>query len=170
MKRPTPAAKSVLLDYVSPIQPVALVIAIKNKHLAVGAVIFVSTLFKGLIVASTGLITLSPQAVRHENYRITTVNSFVNNKTALENIRDLPYKTMENIQTQNLSSPDGTNKEFAFQTFQPPLGLVNPVLSTVVDGFTSTLECQIADLKVIDFYWDIPYRTPASVPPQLVSH
>lgn len=51
----------------------------------------------------------------------------------------------------------------------PPPGLVDPILSAVVDGFTSGLECQVGKLEVIDFVWDIPYATPTSVSAQLVS-
>ncbi|KAK5408058.1 hypothetical protein LTR06_007801 [Exophiala xenobiotica] len=166
---PGRADRTVFLDYVSPIQPVALLRSIRNLDFDVAACISTSILFRLLIVVSTGLMTLSEQRVPRQGLPMSTTSSFTNNKSPLQNIGDMPYKTLVGMQTLNLSSPPGTNDKYAFQTFEGFSEYPNSILTGQVDAFSSSLDCQSARMENEEFVWWIPYATPASVPPQLGS-
>lgn len=57
-KDPAPAQKNLLLDYISPLPPVATHKSLKNKDFAVAATIIISLVIKASIVLSSGLIIL----------------------------------------------------------------------------------------------------------------
>lgn len=166
---PDNADRTVFLDYVSPIQPVALWRSVRNQDFDVAACILTSVLFRLLIVVSTGLITLSEQGVPRQGFPISTSSSFANSNDGLRKIGDMPYKTIVGMQTMNLSTPLGTNDKYAFQTFESPSKYPSSILSGRVDAFSSSLDCQSARLVNKEFVWWIPYATPASVVPQLGS-
>lgn len=169
-KGPTAAHRSVLLDYVSPMLPIACYQSMRNKHFAVSASIAIAMLLKLTVVVSTGLMTLSMEAVHRGQATLTTFNSFSNNSNALDDIGTLPYKTMQGVVLNNLTYPDGTNGRFAFPTFNPSNAPENAVVSGAVDGFSSTLVCEIAALEVDLLGWGIPYSAPVQLYPVLLSN
>ena len=58
-KGPAKAEKTLLLDYLNMLQPVAVVRGVQNRDFAVACTSAVTLLLRILIVLSTGLITLS---------------------------------------------------------------------------------------------------------------
>ena len=168
-KGPAAAQRSVLLDYVSPMLPVAWYRSLRNNHSAVSASIAIAMLLKLTIVVSTGLITLSREAVLRDRVALTTVNSFSNNTKPFANIGTLPYKTMQGVIVNNLTYPDGTSDCFAFQTIDHAQVPDNGEVSGVVDGFSSELDCEVASMEVHDLHFEIPLSTPAHVGPFLLS-
>jgi hypothetical protein len=86
IKGSSKASNSVLLDYVSPWMPTALLAAIKNNHYVVSFGIVGSLIFKLIIIFSAGLMSLTRLDLLRNKTNITTSDEFVGNKAALEEI------------------------------------------------------------------------------------
>lgn len=74
-KGPKPAKDTILLDYVSQWNVIALFKSIAARHAAVTLAILCSLLIKGLIVLSTGLLALQTTAT-NQPVRLTPTNRF----------------------------------------------------------------------------------------------
>ena len=161
------ASRTVLLDYVTPVAPMCIFRAIRNRDYLVGTSAFCSLLLKLMIVFSTGLLSLIPAEVRSTEVPLTLLNAFSDSNTSLLMGDTMPYfVTRGRIQNQ-LPYPEGTSPRFAFQTFDTSRVPRNSVIETTVDGFSAALECKPAELVVNKWQMLYPHNTPSSVPGQL---
>jgi hypothetical protein len=111
-----PAAKSLLLDYISPNSMVAFYWSVKHRHGPVAAVLLGSFLIKVLIVVSTGLFMLNPVVlpqvlpmINTEQLQFSDFNSFSVDDTA-----GLMYV---GALLDDMNYPPGTNGEYATELF-----------------------------------------------------
>jgi Protein of unknown function (DUF3433) len=111
---PTSAARSVLIDYISPLMPISLVASIRKKHYPVALVIFGSVLMKLLIIASTGLFTLDRVLISQDGAQLIATDEFT---SKLGSVGPLPVEIIQGHQYFDLQLPSGTTNEFAFQDF-----------------------------------------------------
>lgn len=147
-KHPEPARKSLLLDYVSPLQPVAIFESLRNKDFAVSATTSVSILIKLLIVLSSGLITLSRIGVHHNSISMVVENTFVDDDSPLRAGNSVPYFILKGL-IEGSSYPPGISQKFAFQSVQSELP-DTAQYQVMVDGLTTSLQCEIAKLDMTD--------------------
>ncbi|KAF2491195.1 hypothetical protein BU16DRAFT_469481, partial [Lophium mytilinum] len=96
-KKPMPASRTVLLDYISPLQLTSVYKALKNGDFIVGLASIGSILFKVLIIFSTSLLSLSRIEYHRPSY--PTVQSIKNGSTTTPEGRLLvqsgPLRAME---------------------------------------------------------------------------
>ncbi len=114
---PQAASKSILLDYVSPTAPVALIRAISNAHHTVTLSILSSFIMIVLTVVSTGLFTLDhvDMTVNNTSILTTTNFSFENFDWASTDTR--PAGLVYAINTLGLKYPASTTAQYAVQDF-----------------------------------------------------
>jgi hypothetical protein len=74
--KPQLASRSVLLDYVSPISPIAFWSATSNAHYSVSLVIASLFILTAITIFSTGLFTLQYIDVTAQNVPLTITNKF----------------------------------------------------------------------------------------------
>lgn len=146
-KQPAAASKSLLLDYVSQFQPIALYRSLENKDFTVSAATAVSILLKIMVILSTGLITLSLTAVHEGRIPMFLQNSFVDDNTTLTSAGTLPRYFMLGFLDDTLEYPPGISKDFAFQTVETSFPTTAQIQVTV-DGFSNSLECEQANLEL----------------------
>ncbi|KAM7207193.1 hypothetical protein V8F20_002459 [Naviculisporaceae sp. PSN 640] len=153
-KGPSKAEKTLLLDYLSMWQPVAVVRGLQNRDFAVACASTVTLLLRILMAVSTGLITLSlvsgiPGAPRNMSSRseveVTVQSAFIDNTTDLTNAGALAFFTMVGLQQDNVYFPDGVSERFAYQRFASDLPQ-GSIVETTVDGLTSNLLCDVAEM------------------------
>lgn len=150
MKGPAKADRTLLLDYLSMMQPVSLIKAIRNTDYAVATIVGVSIMIR-ITIVSTGLITLSIVEVSHSSVPVTLQSSFHNNLNTTFNdvsgATELPYYVVARGLLQlNLTLPDGVTRQFAYQSIGSDLPLTTEFQATV-DGFSAGLECEPATLN-----------------------
>ena len=162
---PQIATKSVLLDYVSPIGPVALLRALSNGHHTVSASIISSLILLRLTVLSTGLFSPQSVEVTANNVSLLTTNkfSFAGFDWASTDAR--PAEIVYATSVLGLKYPAGTTAQYAVQEFSETSGEdcsrscrlrslltapsgSNKTLSATVDVFSAHLDCQPATLVV----------------------
>ncbi|KAL1872739.1 hypothetical protein Daus18300_004285 [Diaporthe australafricana] len=146
-KQPAAASKSLLLDYVSQFQPLALYRSLENKDFTVSAATAVSILLKIMVILSTGLITLSMTAVHEGAIPMVLQNNFLDDNTTLASAGTLPRYFMLGFQDDTVEYPPGISKDFAFQTVEtsfPPTAQIQ----VTVDGLTNSLQCEPAILEL----------------------
>jgi hypothetical protein len=78
-KGPTPASETLLLDYVTPGKPEALLKALRRAHWPVVVAIANALLITLLTVASTGLFVLQETSLTQHNCRLELTDQFVDN-------------------------------------------------------------------------------------------
>lgn len=149
-KHPAPARKTLLLDYVSPLQPVAIFDSLRNKDSAVAATTTVSLLIKLLIVLSSGLITLSRIGVHHGQVRMEIQNAFVDDAAPFRAENSVPYFILQGL-IEGSDYPPGISNKFAFQSVQSQLP-DTAQYQVMVDGLTMNLECESAKLDITGSY------------------
>lgn len=145
-KHTASARKTLLVDYVSPLQPVAIYESLRNKDFAVAATTAVSVLIKLLIVLSSGLITLSRVGVHNASMPMEVQNEFIDDATALQKGSPIPYYVMRGL-IEGRNYPQGISDTFAFQSVKTQLPGTAQYQVTV-DGLRTFLECEIAMLNV----------------------
>jgi hypothetical protein len=115
-KGPQPAAKSLLLDYISPNSVVAFYRSVKHRHELIAAVLLSSFLIKVLIVISTGLFILNPTLssqllpmVKTEELQFSKINS--------SNVDDIAGLVYIGALLNKIDYLPGTNAEYAAELF-----------------------------------------------------
>lgn len=119
--KPQPAGQSVLLDYVSPMQPVVLLSSARASHWPVLTAAIGSILIIVMTVVSTSLFVLE-QTVLEQDQVPMTVSSRINDSSFDQNVIDSsPVLSALTIISGNLSMeyPLGTNQQFATDVFSP---------------------------------------------------
>lgn len=145
LKQPTAASRSLLLDYVSQIQPFSIYRSLRNRDFTVSAATTVSVLLKIMIILSTGLITLSFTTVNESEIPMVLQNTFVDDDTMLKSDWALPKYFMSALINGTGDYPLGINKDFAFQTVETGLPATAQIQVTL-DGLTNSLACEPANL------------------------
>lgn len=147
LQEPETADRSVLLDYVSEMQPVALWNSLKNRHFAVASSVTISLILRLLIVFSTGLISLQGVKVTKIGVPVQLLNSFDGTKSShFDGLASQPFDILNNVAFQNLDYAAGTTSNLTYQQFSMPSNLSNAVLSVKVNAVEANLECEDADL------------------------
>lgn len=150
---PKPAEKSVLLDYVSDMQPVAMWKAFKNKHLIVFSGVSCSLLLQLVIVFSTGLFSLEEVKVHKQNVPIQLHDQFSTQNSTLGTVGSQPYDIVNGLAFDNLTYPLGTNGDLAFQEFSAPSLPSNAIITAPIDGLMADLSCETAGLDIEGLEW-----------------
>lgn len=117
---PVSAEKSLLLDYITPFQIVALWRSIKYRHLTITSTVLIFVLIKALTVISTGLLNL--EAIEFED-----VAQSMRPLTIFNGSQGLPVEAVDSRAAVGLYGaknfgmllPNGTTLEYAFQLFEP---------------------------------------------------
>ncbi|KAK6337605.1 hypothetical protein TWF730_003000 [Orbilia blumenaviensis] len=150
---PKNAKLTVMLDYISPFQPVAFWYACKNRH---WLVIISATAFATLkiaIIFATGLFILQGIALKTADKNFLR---YKNQFSAAEFDPDLDARaslTVFGVTALDLPYPAGTNLQFAIQSFtnfaKVPLDNVASI-SVPADVFSAKLDCQPARLTWVN--------------------
>lgn len=151
-KHPAPGEEILLLDYISPLQPVAMYTSLKNKDFAVAASTTISLVIKILIVLSSGLITLSRIPVHYASMPMEVQNAFLDDNSPFRVGNHLPYYVMQGV-IGGSSYPPGISEEFAYQSVQSRLP-ATAQYQVVVDGLATNLHCEIANVDVDSTFTD----------------
>ncbi|KAH0283938.1 hypothetical protein KCU62_g8649, partial [Aureobasidium sp. EXF-3399] len=141
--KPQPAEQSVLLDYVSPMQPVVLFSSARAKHWPVLTAAIGSILITALTVISTSLFAVEP--ILFTQYASMALSSRINNTLFDQNLIDSsPVLSAMTLLSGNLSMayPLGTNQQYATDMFgsDEANGTLSARTATVKVA-TSSLEC-----------------------------
>ena len=144
--QPSEASKSVLLDYISILQPLSIILALKQRHYLVFATTICSLGLTIIIVFSTGLLSLTTVIVSKAEVPLELLDQFLFSRRNLATVGSMPHLIMSGIQNEHLSYPEGTNSRYAFQTIKTSTLPEHSALKTMVDGFSADLLCEQADL------------------------
>ncbi|KAF3914447.1 hypothetical protein AA313_de0201527 [Arthrobotrys entomopaga] len=148
---PKHAKLSVLLDYISPFQPVAFWIACKNRH---WLVVLSATGFAALKLATifaTGLFILQGTNLESDQKNfLTYANNFSADGFSTTVVDSRPSLTIFGVSALNLAFPAGTNLQYAIQSFANPqnssLDSITSI-SAAADVFHAKLDCVRARLN-----------------------
>ncbi|KAF2221466.1 hypothetical protein BDZ85DRAFT_17567 [Elsinoe ampelina] len=141
------AHESVLLDYLSPWDPQALVTGINRKDWQVSLSVLASLSLRLLIVLSTGLFALRYPSVRGST-ALLQADRFDFARTA-RNPSDPGKLTSDGLSPAifNVTYNDGTDSHYAAQSFRLAAGTIgtNATLTANVDVVSADLICEQAD-------------------------
>ena len=167
--KPTTAANNVLLDPLSDYELAIFLRAVKRGDHLVWTSTLCSWLLKLLLVFSTGLLILSTETINKDNGPVIIEDKFspeaiksATRTNANSGTDTLPFLILDGIIGDGLAFPDGTTAEFAFQKFNPK-EITPDTLEVRVDGFTTDMECEPAELVIHEwqgFRRGAPYFTP----------
>ena len=144
---PSDADKTLLLDYISMAQPMALRAAIRNRDWVVACTTSTSILLSLMIVLSTALITQTLIDAGAQSIPITVQTEFAGNASSLLNASSAAFFSMVGLEQSNLSYPDGVASQYAYQQFSTALPIGTEVNATV-DAFSASLDCSVAQLSL----------------------
>lgn len=139
------ADQSLLLDYVTPFQAVALIRALRNRHFVVASTITVFFLLKCLTIISTGLSSLDQVDRNSTDVVMQLSNSFTgDNYEHAAFVDSRAAYTVYGVQSLNLSYPSGTTAQYAVQLFTPQDQSLDALVShtAIVDVFSADLDCE----------------------------
>jgi Protein of unknown function (DUF3433) len=147
-------AKSLLLDYISPIQLTSLTRAIRNRHVSVIATILGFTLLKLITIVSTGLLVMVPSNMPIENVTFYATNFFNGsgyNETKGVSPEDpsLAY-TAYAVMNQHLPYSEGMKSDLAYQSVVYPANSssTNASIIAEVDAFFPHFDCELAEVYI----------------------
>lgn len=149
---PAEASQSLLLDYVSVMQPVALWNALKKKHAIVASGISCSLLLRLIIVFSTGLFALQEIPVTR-NVDIELIDVFDASNPQFNSSDAAPFDILNGVLFRNGTYPEGTNKELVYQRFAAPNTSSDAILSAPVLALTSRMNCEPAEVSIDEWQW-----------------
>ncbi|KAJ5099694.1 hypothetical protein N7532_006695 [Penicillium argentinense] len=161
LESPQPADKSVLLDYISDMQPVAIWKAFKHKHFAVASAVSCSLLLRLLIIFSTSLFSLQDVQVKQSNVTIQIHDKFSAQDSTMDTVGSQPYDILNGILFENVTSPMGTNMNLTFQEFSAPNIASNSIITAPINGLMADFTCEeaILDIKELSYmYYDASSR------------
>lgn len=145
---PSKPERTLLLDYVSEFQPVAIVNAFRFGDYLVGSISLVSVLLRVLVVVATAMISPAFVGVSKPETPVTLQQSFLNSPDRLANVGSMAHFTMAGVVVSNLTFPDGVSKTHAYQPFMAPEVPSTAEVDVTVDGLTNWLECEPADITL----------------------
>ncbi|KAK5046438.1 hypothetical protein LTR84_008241 [Exophiala bonariae] len=154
-------SKSILLDYMSPLQAISLYEAIRAKHGAIVVTITGFVILKLLTLASTGLLFSTPTALSSVNRNIirnTQLDGALYEPTSFPGLFDpsMAY-TAYAVMANGLRHPEGTTTELVYEQIQPLLRnrVENTTLKTRVNALIPMFSCESAPVDI--------YLQPANV-------
>ncbi len=152
-KGSAPAARTLLLDYISMPQPKALHKSLANEDWVVACTSAVTMLLNLMIIVSTALTTLSFVDMEGQTIPIRLRTEFAGNASSLTDGSTSAFFTMVGLQQSNLSYPDGVSARYAYQQFSADVPNVVDVGATV-DGLSTSLDCSVAQMSLsgVQFY------------------
>jgi hypothetical protein len=121
-KGPTPASETLLLDYVTPGKPEALMKALRKSHWPVVIAIVNSLLITLLTVASTGLLVLQETSFTRHDCRLNVTDNFVPGFETSKVGSAAVLATIA-ISNETIPLPPGTSRKAAFQSLGAPASL-----------------------------------------------
>lgn len=128
-KGPLPAQRTLLLDYVTPLQLVAFWRALRFRHATIAATVLIFMLTKVITVISTGLLTLEPMAFDGLPQAMRAITAFNGSGgLPLDKVDARAATGLYGHMEYNMMLPNGTTTQYAFQ-------LVEPVTSVPHDTF-----------------------------------
>ncbi|KAI5457685.1 hypothetical protein BGZ63DRAFT_64857 [Mariannaea sp. PMI_226] len=148
---PVSAEKTMLLDYISPILPTALLRAFRNRHWAVVLSIVGHLLILATTVFSTGLLILEPTTVTEKSGNFSIKQIFhVNDPENDQGLKlgPAPAQLYYGINFQGLQYPEGTSEDAVIPIFAAPDSYddqVNYTLTT--EGMKVDMDCQLLDIS-----------------------
>ncbi|KAJ5995103.1 hypothetical protein N7481_002080 [Penicillium waksmanii] len=145
---PQPADKSVLLDYISDMQPVVIWKALKNKHFAVASATSCSLLLQLLIIFSTSLFSLQEAQVQKSNIPINIHDTFSTKNSEIDTVGSQPYDILNGILFENVTYPLGTTENLTFQEFSAPSLPSNAIVTAPIHGLMAEFDCEDASLDI----------------------
>ncbi|KAI1097792.1 hypothetical protein F4804DRAFT_351152 [Jackrogersella minutella] len=142
---PREARQSVLLDYVSPLLPVAVYQAAKYRDFLVVAAIVVSLALRVIVILSTSFISLVPIQCYVSSVPVTLNNTFRDSIDLWvapqgEEIGSFTSQLYISLEAGQAIYPVGLQEAFAYQDFTADLTPFNNITMTA-DAFSGTLEC-----------------------------
>ncbi|PYI19440.1 hypothetical protein BO99DRAFT_458912 [Aspergillus violaceofuscus CBS 115571] len=141
---PQPASRSLLLDYVSEWNVIALFRAMRHGDWAVVLAILGTLLIKLLTVASTGLFMLQSVWMEHAAAELRLQARFDGRGYDGSLVDGSAATVVAGARWQELPYPVGTTEEYAFQPFTASIGTRNDgVIFGTVDVFSADLNCQV---------------------------
>ncbi|KAH6683538.1 hypothetical protein F5X68DRAFT_171750 [Plectosphaerella plurivora] len=146
-KGPASLERTLILDYTSMLQPLAIRTALRNRDWLVVVVSIVSIILKIVLVASVALIIPTFADVTDDTAILHVTDAFTDNVPSLREGGVLAVNSIVGIQTQSINLPDGVSRENAFQSFQSDLA-PSAELRATVDGFRGELGCDRADVSL----------------------
>lgn len=145
---PQEPRRSVLLDYISEMQPVSLYKAVKNKHPLVAASVACSMLMQLLIIFSTSLFSLQQVRILRRDIPVQVQGSIHSlNSSILETVKAQPFDIINGILFANVSYPSGTTRDLTFQTFSVSNLSSDAIVTTDVSGISAYLDCEPAHIQ-----------------------
>ncbi|KIX95762.1 uncharacterized protein Z520_08470 [Fonsecaea multimorphosa CBS 102226] len=153
---PTSAKGSLLLDYVSPPLPMALVKAVANHDWAVLAGGMGLLLLRIVIVFSTGLLVLTPTYTSKILSDVIVSSKFVGtNYTIGPAVIDTELMQFYGIQQRGLNYQYGTSASVAYDTLHLQSLPANATVTAMVDGVFPFFNCEVVKPEIIgnNFTW-----------------
>ncbi|KAI1734034.1 hypothetical protein F4680DRAFT_364496 [Xylaria scruposa] len=142
--------RTLLLDYLSMLQPICIFKAFKYRDWVVASASLCSLVLRITTILSTALFVFTATEVRNTPVSVSVLSRFVDNTTELDGLAtrlgSLPYYSMLGLSERNMSFPDGASGSYAFQQFVAT-DIPDAHLSITVEGFMSNLTCQPAALN-----------------------
>ncbi|KAJ5689238.1 hypothetical protein N7462_003630 [Penicillium macrosclerotiorum] len=148
---PQPAGKSVLLDYISDMQPVALWRAARNKHFAVATSVGCSLLLQLIIIFSTSLFSLQRVQIHQTDVPIQLHNMFTTQDSTLDTVGSQPFDVLNGVIYDNVTYPIGTTQNLTFQDFSASNLSSSAIITVSLDGLRADLDCESATLDLGSF-------------------
>jgi hypothetical protein len=139
--------KSLLLDYVSLSEPMAIIKSVRNRDWLVATPVFAGIIFKLIIIFSTAFVTPRVVTVSRYESAITVQSELTNSASGLEDIGSLPYFTLAALAADNITFPNGVAPRAAYTPFSSDVTELIAITADV-DGFIGDMECEEAELAL----------------------
>ncbi|KAJ5093992.1 hypothetical protein N7456_009853 [Penicillium angulare] len=147
LQKPERPEKSILLDYISEMQPFAMIRAIRNRHHIVTSGISGSLLLRLLLIISTSLFSLQEVEVNKGKIPIQIQgNVSTLSVSDLSTASSQPFDAINGIIFENVSYEDGTTANFSFPTFSTSNTLNESAVLANLTGLAPDLDCEPATL------------------------
>ncbi|KAJ8131949.1 hypothetical protein O1611_g1681 [Lasiodiplodia mahajangana] len=161
---PQPAARTVLLDYMWPLQITSFIVALKNKHLAVAITISIFALLKIVMVISTTLFVLGYTSLSQDTHaQLLTKFDATNYLNSIRPgnhyiVTSDPVWDYLNLKEQyrDASPPLELSTAFTEYSIRPELPSGAGIASTQVDVFQVNVTCEI---PTVEWSQDGPARS-----------
>ncbi|KAJ9647491.1 hypothetical protein H2204_000120 [Knufia peltigerae] len=145
---PRPAVTTLLLDYISPMPPVACFQAVRNRDWAVAASSAAGMLLDLALVFSTALLVLIPVRISQDDNHIPLTTSFSNQNMVNYSGDSAAVMSYWATLDRGLGLPYGSTHSNAFSQVNLSIeGLQNGSLVAHVPTFVPNLRCERADLN-----------------------
>ncbi|KAF7716412.1 Uncharacterized protein PECH_005297 [Penicillium ucsense] len=172
LEAPRAAEETILLDYISEMQPVAMWKAFRKRHLLVFSGVSCTLLLQLMIVFSTGLFSLETVQVEKHDVPMQALSTFSSHNSNLATVGSRPYDIINGIVFNNLTYPLGTNGDLVFQECLVPSLPSDAMITVPIDGIMADLRCEKAtlDIKTLEYLEEVDTDDNSIVSSRLVQH